>query len=337
MRKLTIITICLLLTSNLFGQNSEVEKLIFQGVELHDQGKYSEAIAKYSSALEINPKSDLANYEISYSYFAVKDYRNAIKYSEKVIKTKSKFQEEAFMVLGNSYDLTGNHSKAVKTYRTGISKFPNSNLLHYNLALTFYNSNELADAESSVINAINSNPKHASSHLMLAILMEHNGKRIPSLLASSYFLMLEPNTKRSEICYEILQKQITKGVERKDGNNISINLSASSLDDDFATAELMMSMFATKSFTNEDSTKNEYELFAETNKSIFGMLNSLKKGKKNIWWDFYVVKFDDLVKSENVEAFSYYISKSKNDPFVNQWVIDNPQKIEQFENWLISQ
>ena len=334
MNKLALLIISLMITSSVYVQNNDLQALISQGVQLHDAGQYKEAIAKYKEALAIDSKSDIVNYEIAYSYFANKQYDEAINYSNLVVKGKSKFQEEAYMVLGNSYDLSGEYSKAVKSYQKGLSKFPKSNLLHYNLALTYFNNKDLKKAEKSGIEAVKSKPRHASSHLLLSVIMDRQGKRVQSLLPAYYFLMLEPNSKRSLIYYDILLGQLGKGVERTDAKSINISISPNGLDDEFGAAELMVSMYAAKRYTDEDSTKNDYVLFAETNKDIFNLLESLKKGNKGFWWEFYVDTFADLVKTNNDEAFSYYISKSKNDEIVNTWMQANTDKLHDFEVWL---
>ena len=104
MKKLTTAIICILLSINLFAQEDKVKELVQQGVDLHDLGKYNEAIAKYKAALDIDSKSNDANYEISYTYMTIGDYDNAIKYSSKVIKQNTTSQPEAYVVLGSSYD-----------------------------------------------------------------------------------------------------------------------------------------------------------------------------------------------------------------------------------------
>ncbi len=334
MRKIAIITICLFITFNIFGQDPKVQEFVAQGVDLHDQGKYSEAIDKYKAALAIDSKSDVANYEIAYSYFSNKEYNNAIKHGNIVIKSKSVFQEEAYMVLGNSYDLLGDHKKAVKSYEKGLSQFPKSNLLNFNLALTYFNSKDFEKAEKYAIVAVKSKLTHPSSHLLLSMVMQERGRRVQSVLAAYYFLMIEPNSNRSLIYYNNLLGKLNHGVERKDATNISISLSPLDASNEFSTAEMMISMLAAVKYTEENAGKNEIELFIETNKSVFSTLSALKKDKKGFWWDFYVDKFQDLDETGNLEAFTYYISQSKNDELINSWLSANPEKLKQLEKWM---
>ncbi len=335
MKLLTILTLSFFLAVNLFGQNDKVKELVSQGTELHDQGKYEDAIAKYKSALEIDKNSTLANYELSYTYMTIEKYNDAIKYSKKVIEQNSNNQHEAYIVLGTSYDMLGKPDKAINTYEEGLSKFPNSNLLNYNLALTSYNQKDYDKAEKAAINAVLAKPKHGSSHVILAVVMQMKGERVKSLLPLYYFLMLEPNSKRSKLNYHTLREQLGQGVNQENEKKINVNIPSSSTKDSiFGAAEMMVSLLAASKYTDENKNKTDMELFVETTKSFFSILGELKKDNTGFWWDFYVTKFYDLVQSDNYEAFCYYISQSTNSDDINNWISHNSDKMQKFKDWL---
>lgn len=333
MKLLTNLLLGLFLTVNLFGQVDKVNELVSQGTVLHDQGKYDDAIAKYKMALSIDKNSSLANYELSYTYMAAGKYSDAIKYSKKVIKQDSGSQHGAYIVLGSSLDMSGKADKAIKAYEEGLSKYPESNLLNYNLALTAYKQKNYEKAEKAAINAINAKPKHGSSHVILSSIMQAKGERVMSLLPAYYFLMLEPNSKRSKIIFTDLKKQLAKGVEMKNDSDVSV-IVPTSIDSLFGTAEMSLSLMAASRFT-EDKDKSETEFFKETNSVFFAMLEELKKENKGFWWDFYVSKFIDLIQSDNIEAFSYYVSQSTNSDSVNQYIANNPDKIQRLKDWIV--
>lgn len=335
MKLMTNLILGLFLTVNLFGQDNKVNELVSQGTELHDQGKYDDAIAKYKMALSIDKNSTLANYELSYTYMTTEKYSDAIKYSKKVIDQNSDNQHGAYIVLGSSLDMSGKVDKAIEAYEEGLLKFPNSNLLNYNLALTSYNQGDYEKAEKAAINAILAKPKHGSSHVILSAIMQARGERVMSLLPAYYFLMLEPNSNRSLINYNNLLKQLGQGIERINGNDINVNIPFSSSPDSlFGAAEMMVSLLAASRFTDENKGKSDMEFFVETNSGLFSVLGELKKENSDFWWDFYVSKFYDLVQSKNLEAFSYYISQSTNLESVNQYIASNPDKIKQLKDWM---
>ncbi len=334
MKHLLTLIFWLLLAVNLFGQADKVAELVRRGVELNDQGNYDEAIAKFKEALSIDKNSTAANYELSYTCMTSGKYEDAIKYSKKVIKINVDNQHQAYIVLGSSLDLTGKPKKAIKTYLEGLEKYPNSNLLNYNLAYTYFQQKEYNKAEAAAISAINAKPTHPSSHLILSATMMAKGERLKAVLPLYYFLMLEPNSQRSKPNYISLRKMLVQGIEQKDENNISVNVSVKGADDEFSGAEMMVSLLAASRYSKENRDKSDMELFVESTRSAFSILSELKKDKRGFWWDLYVTKFNDLVETKNYEAFCYYISKSLNADDVKKWIADNPTKMDDLKAWM---
>jgi len=335
MKLLITLTLGLFLTASLFGQNDRINELVSQGTALHDQGRYDEAISKYKAALEIDNNSLVANYELSYTYMVTQQYDKAIKHSGIVIEQNTDYLEESYIVLGSSQDMLGQPDKAIKSFEAGLAKYPNSNLLNYNLALTLFNQKDYEKAEEAAINAVLAKPSHGSSHIILAAIMQIKGQRVKCLMSLYYFLMVEPDSKRSELYYQSLIEQLGQGVTKEGKKKINVNISSSSTkDDEFGAADMMVSMLAASKYIKENKKKSEMELFAENNGSFFSVLGELKKDNKGFWWDFYVTRFNSLLESENCEAFSYYISQSANSEEVTKWIANNPKKMEKFKEWL---
>lgn len=328
MKKSLFTLLLLLITAGGFSQNTDIDEIISQGIKYHDEGKYEQAIESYKSALEIDKKSTLAHYEIAYTYFVLQQYNNAIKHSSFVIKQKSDHLQPAYIVLGNSYDLSGNAKQAIKTYEKALKKFPDSYLLNYNLAFTYYLQKSYDKAEQAAIRAIEIKPNHGSSHLVLSGIMQEKGQRIKSVMALYYFLYLEPNSKRSTSAYENLKDQLQAGVKKQDDKNINISINLGSLNDPFSSVDLMLSLKASTRYTEENKNKTEIEHFIDTNKSLFGILSESKKHNKGFWWDFYVSKFSNILENSDIEAFSYYISQPENNDTINNWLKENSSKVE---------
>ncbi len=334
MRFLCALILAFFFGTRLFGQEDKIKELVAQGTELHDQGKYDDAILKYQAALALDENSTLANYELSYTYMVTKQYEKGIKYSNKVLEQKSDNQHGAYIVLGSCLDMSGEHKKAISAYEEGLTKFPNSNLLNYNLALTLYNQKDYAKAENACVKAIIVKSSHGSSHILLAAIMQSLGNRVKSLLPLYYFLMLEPNSERSLANYNNLRSQLGLGVEKKDEQiNVTVPFSTTT-DSIFGAADMSVSLLAASRFTEENKNKSEMEFFVETNKGLFSILGELKKGNAGFWWDTYVAKFYDLVQSNNYEAFTYYISQSANSEAVKNWIAENNDKMQNLIGWM---
>jgi len=333
MKNLFTIIIALFLTITLFGQD-QVQQLVSEGTALHDQGKFTEAVIKYKEALKIDNNSTLANYELSYTCLAMGNYEDAILYSKKVIDQKSDNMAPAYVVLGNALDMAGQSADAIKAYEKGLKKFPQDNMLNYNLAYTTFHTGNYEKAEKAAIKSILAKPTHASSHALLAIVMNEKRERIKTVLPLYYFLLLEPNSDRSLENLRKLKRLLNQGVEKQADNKININLAPSTNESsEWRAAETMISLLGATKYTAENANKTETELFVETTKSLFSILGELKKKHSDLWWDFYVTQFNNLVETNNYEAFCYYISQSANLPDVEKWIMANPDKMTQLMEW----
>lgn len=314
-----------------FGQTQAIEKIVQEGVEFHDKGDFDKAIELYKKALSIDSVSALANYEISMTYLASKEYSKAVLHSQKVLDLNGEHMLGAYITNGSALDMLGNPQQAIEVYEKGLNNYKH-HLLFYNLAVTCLNCGEIEKAYDSAINAISIKPNHASSHFILSQIMEKKGSRIQAMLPLYYFLLMETNSERSSMAYNTLKRYMDHGVSRESETNIKVNIPLN-LDDDFGPAELMVSLSKASNTLAENEGKPELELFAENNESIFNVLGELKKKKKGFWWNFYVPFFYEIAKKDLTRAFSYYIAQPEGEKAIN-WLRDNGDEFEKFKNWI---
>lgn len=327
-----IITTFSLIALNSISQ--DVNSIINEGVILHDQGNYDDAIKKYKEALHINKEDMRAIYELSYTYLQIEDYKNAKKYSQKLLESNSDYAQHGYIVFGAALDMLGKTKKSIKVYKEAIHKYPNNYLLYYNLALSCLNLSNLDEAEEYAIEAIQLNKNHSSSHLVLANIMYKKQCRIKSTLALYYFLLLEPDSPRSLHAYNFLLNQLDSGVEKKEDKSFNLNVPASAdSDKDFAAAEMMVSMLGLSNNLEKNKNKNDLEILADNNNSLFIILGELKKDNEGFWWDFYVDFFYAMAKSGSSDTFTYYISQSRNSEPLQVWLREETERINQFIKW----
>lgn len=334
MKQLTFILMLLCASIQIFAQ-STVEDYVREGIPFHDNGEYDKAIEIYKKALVLDPKSTLVNYEIALSYFAKGDYKMAVEYSDKVLKQKAEFMLEAYLTKGSSLDVLGKTKESIKLFEKAIEQTGGHYLLYFNLGLNYYNTSDFDKAEANAIKAIELNPGHATSHLMLANINNQKGNSVQTLLAAYYFLFIEPNSKRSPVIFQMLQNNFGKNVSTNEDkpNNINIFLSPNN-DGEFAPAELMISLLQASKSLEENKGKTEDEMFVQNTESFFKVLGELKKEEnKGIWWTFYVTFFYDLVKSEHLETYCKYITQSGNENS-KKWLAEHETELTNFEKWL---
>ena len=328
-----ILLISLICSMTSFAQQ-ELENLVKLGIEDHDNGEYDKAIEHYLKALEIDKRSALVNYELSLSYFKKGNYKKAIKSANIALKSDNQFKVQALLSKASSLDELGNTNKSIKLLEKAI-EVEKHFLLYYNLALNYYKRQEYTRAEETTIKAIELNPNHASSHLMLANIHSIRKNPVKVILAAHYFLFLEPNSSRSVAVYEMLQINFAGDVKRHESKENAINIKISpSKDPQFAAAEMMLSLISASNLSEEDNSKSKDELFIENTTTFFSTLGGLRKeSKDDIWWSFYTELFSNLANSEHISTYCNYIRLGVNKN-CEIWVENNQDKMRKLGYWL---
>ncbi|MBD77622.1 MAG: hypothetical protein CL840_01615 [Crocinitomicaceae bacterium] len=332
------IIMALLLGSIQSVAQSEFKELIKEGVQYHDAGDYDNAIESYKQALKIDPNSALANYELALTYFTMGEYKQAIKYSDAVLEQNVEYMIQAYMTKGSALDMLGKTKESIKLLEKALNKTEGHYLLYYNLALNYFKLNDLDKAEENVINAVQDNPSHSSSHLMLALIHDQKGNKVQTILASHYFLLLEPNSKRSSDAYEMLQRNFGGNVSTKEGDPNTINIMVSPNNDtQFAAAELMISMLEASKSIEENKGKTDDEMFVENTESFFKIMGELREDKnKDIWWRLYTPFFYEIAKSDHLETYCKYITQGNN-ANSRKWLEKNETRLQEFAGWMKKQ
>ncbi len=305
-----------LLTFNVtLAQEKTFNKYIENGIALHDEGKYQQAIKQYEKALKINKKSTLAHAEIAYSYIGLNNAKMALKHVNRAFKgDKSDNFPMIYVLKGNVLDNMGKTKQAVKIYKQGIARHPDMPMLYFNLGITHMRAGENTKAKNAFITSISKNYSHASSHYYLGKLMEEENEKIPAMLAYYFFLLLEPETVRADEIYDrLLELSIGSGVVEKTGKDeISITLNEESLGSGFSSIELFLSLQNAKNLGDEAyQKKTKTEKLTANTESFFNLMSEMKAENQGIWWDFYTPHFAHMVECKVITTFCYHIGLSK--------------------------
>ena len=297
---------------------------IIEGIKMYDKGDYEGALEMYKKALTSNPASVQAKYEMASTYLQLKDYTNAIKYSEKVIAANKDYADQAYIVKGTALDYLNKPQDAANIYKQALKKFPKTQLLYYNLALTSFNLKNYKETDDALMKSLMLNPLHASSHFLLGLSMVTQGKRVQGMLALYNFLLLEPKSKKSASVLQTLEEEWAKGKTK--------SASQKKEADEFYTADLMINMLESAKKNEANKNKPVMVLFAENTNTFFTILGEAKKDKKGFWWNFYVDYFYKLATNHHTEALCYYITQSKDGAY-EEWLKDNLKKMEALSEW----
>lgn len=324
MKKIILLFLTLSFFITIVAAQEAQNNFIIEGIKLYDKKDYEGALDMYRKALQSNPGNVQAKYEIASAYLQLKDYSNAIKYSDEVIRANKDFVDQAYILKGSAFDYLLKPADAANTYRQAIKKFPKNQLLYYNLALTSFNAKDYKETDAALQQSLKLNPLHASSHFLLGLSMVTQGKRVQAILALYNFLLLEPNSKKSASVLQTLEEE-WKGTP---------GAPAAKPTDEFYTAELMLNTLESAKQNEVNKNKQPITLFAENTHTFFIILGESKKAKKGFWWNFYVDYFYKLALNHHTEALCYYITQSKDNTY-EEWLKEkaNLKTMEAFSEW----
>jgi len=328
-----LVTLALtVITLNVVAQDKgSISDLIKEGVQLNDQGKYAEAIAKYNEALKLDPENAQANYEMAFSLLSSGKGNDGIPYVEKAIKTSMSpnLTAACYDMLGSIYDNDHQTQKAIEAYKNGIQVNPKYQRLYYNLGLTYFRNKQFAEAEANAIEAIKLDPKHASSLRMYALVTFHQNKRVNALMGFCSFLLLNPQGPQAAEAFGNIQHILQGGVLKDASGKNTIILSPKGNQKNEAM-NLAISMAAltgkNKKLTGMDLL--EYEL-----KSIFTIAGEVSE-KKDFFDKFFADYFCKLAKSNNMPAFARLVSLSTNKDANTKWMSEHEDQVKALDNWV---
>lgn len=336
-----LLPVAFLFCSYVFSYAQSPDKLIEEGIALHDNNEFEAAIAKYDAALQADPANYKAMYEKSLSLMSLKKYDESEIILKKLLDEckDNEYRRLSYVNYGTILDYRGDGQKSIKLYEKGIKEFPQSYLLYYNKGITEAGLNEEEDAIKSFKNSARLNPYHASSHNALARMVAGNN-RIPAIFALMDFLLIEPNGKRAEENLALLNRLIMHGVERKDEKSVTINIDAALLskknkkkEDDFSSAEFMLSLMAASNKVADSlGAKTEADRLSYKLQMLIDLVGEAGKDK-GFFKNFYMPFFREMKKNDLVTIASYIALSSSGDKAIADWLEENKDDVGGFYRW----
>ena len=331
----------LLLPVIALSQNSEdAEKKVDEGINLHDQGKFNEALTKYEEALILDKNNLYALTEKAMTLNASKKFEEAVSICKDAFQYHpDKNLKNVYVTYANSLDHLKKVDEAIKIYDEGLKKYPSYYQLHFNKGITLANAKKTNEAIISFQNALQSNPNHSGSYNAIAILEQEN--RIVTILASSRYLTLDNKSARARANLDLILKLMEKGVSQKEDKTVTINIDSNLLENvnnkkgnenDFNSTDLILSMATAQDF-HDNKDKTACQKFIHKFKSICSSMSELKKGQKGFYWQFLAPYFIEMENKKLIEPFANIIFLSNQSPDVLKYHEENSQKIQEFYDW----
>ena len=326
-----------------FSQN-EIDRIVQEGVKLHDEGKYEEALNKYDSALILKKDHYLANYEKSFTLLTIKKYVECIKISKFLLELDPKNinTKGVYVNLGSAHDDKGDEEEALKAFTKGIDQFPDYHLLYFNRGITFFKLGKANESMFDFQTALKCKPLHPGSHQFLGKLVADNN-RIPAIMSFFTFLVIEPEGNRAVANYALLDQLMMKGItESQDAKGTPVigiealmpDKKNKPVDNDFSSLDVFLSLSGALDKGDKYKDQNVAE---KLNRKLGDMVSIIQERKQNgtgFFWEFYVPFFSDLKDKKQLLTACYIATLQAKNESVEKWLNENNSKIQEFYKWL---
>jgi tetratricopeptide (TPR) repeat protein len=323
-----------------FSQNKkDAEIKVNEGITLHDEGKYIEALNKYEEALNLDKNNLLALSEKALTLEASKKYDEAIKICKFVISTYSDQDiKTIYITYANSLDHSKQTQDALKIYDEGIKKYPNYYQLYFNKGIALINDKQAEKALESFQKSATLNPNHKGSFNALAALNSDN--RIISILCSLRYLAIDNKSELAKAHLKSVLTSMSKGVNQNDDKSINLSIDSKSLGktnkkskNNFSSADMVLSMTSALDFDEKNINKTDCQKFVDKLDAIFATMEETQNGQSGFYWEFLAPYFIEMHKQKLIEPFAYIAFYSKQSNDVITYHKENSGEIDRFYTW----
>ncbi len=330
MIKYILITLSLLgFVSNSFGQaptfpEKRSKEIIDEGVVLHDDSLYQEAIDLYKLISPNDSNYSWALSEMTYSLMKLNSYEEIIKLCEKALAEQNVDPTDIRERLAMAYDENEQSDKALETYKEGIDFAPMSYMLYFNIGITYSQRKEYKKAIESFKKAIEINPKHASSHFQLGMHAFLQGELVPATLAFSAFLMLEPTSSRANQVLLLLNEALSDKIEYEDDDYTVAE------GENFKKLEVMVANYIALSSKYKIPVKYKPAIL----KQMHFIFSKLPVGEEGFFSETYTPFFKQVVNDKNLfKGFSYVVLYTSGNEMHQDLIKKDKSKLIDFYKW----
>lgn len=342
MKKWTLLFLLLLTASGSLLAQSKADKdkareLGSNAIELMEVGEIKKSLTLLEHASKLDPKNIDYPYEMAYAHYLDKDYSSAIKILSKLQKHKD-VNDLVYQLLGNSYSISGNRSKAIKAYEAGLKKFSNSGRLYlergnvelhieeYNEAIRFYEKGILAE------------PNFPSNYYWTTLLFCGSDNKHWGLIYGEMFMNLERNTKRTATVSKLIYDTYKDNIEITSDTSMKVDFSSKVIhlrkDFDPENFKLPYGLIVyTPTFLVALALEKEIDIHA-LQRTRGSFVDAYYQSNHQKDYPLAILDYQrELEKQGHLEAYNYWILMQGDPEGFKQWKDENEEKWDAFVLW----
>lgn len=311
------------------------DDLIREGVVLHDQGRYDDAIARYQQALAKEPANAVALYELANTYFAAQKLDLCAQTARKGLTAPGRMEAQLYTVLGSCLSDQGRKADALEVFYAAVEKHPDDAVLNFNAGLVFSEMQATDDAMAAAERAIAARPDYASPYLLLGNLLAKEQRYAVAALSQLRFLALEPTSPRATEAAKALFANLGAGVTSDGSKNVTVNFPSGLMDDPLSGVELARSLGAAADLNDEDKTKSAAERRVGAFVTLVQIASELESSDRPIdqapLWSPVVAPAVALHGRGLLEPLAYVAAARARLAGADAWLAANPKRVAALE------
>ena len=323
--------LCLLFFSSAAQQKSLVDSkiAIIEGVKLHDEEKYDEAIAKFLTVPANDTNYVLMLAELANSYLASDRDSLALIALNEGLRYPSELEVMLRVFKANALDNLGRFDEAVQVYDDGQKDFPRSHVFYYEKGVALMKKERYREAHDLFVKTIGINPYYHPAHIQMATLALKQGKYIPAMLAWQYALMFDNSSQRAKNIVAALEEMAKVEYEFK---NITA-IPGLEGQDDFAELEALVKSKIALSSKYKAKLKLNFALTRQI--QLICEKIEVNKGDKGFYMQYYAPFFAEVNKNKMIEAFSLSQISGMGVESIDKIVAKKSSDMTKFQKWAL--
>lgn len=300
------------------------KETIDKGVEYYDTEKYDSAIICFKLVNCGDSAYFQAQYELSLTYLAKKDYSKTIAISKNAIDQGSS-EPLQYNTWGTALDESGEAEEAINIYNKGIERFPYNTSLLFNKAIVCERLGNYKAALDIYKSILGFSPYHASTHLRIARLCKEDGWLTQAIMAYTVFLIIEPSSNRSLNVLVELNKLCDGSLEGIGTSKKKVFVQ------EFEDLDVLISnqvALNSKYTTPSDYT---YPVIKQVH-LVSSQLKEIKNVEKNFFGEYYVPFFKKIVDLKSYNNFSLLLLASSDNQKIANAIEKNLEDVRETRN-----
>lgn len=310
-----------------------------EAVKLMDSGKIDESIILLNEAIKLDPDNFNFTYELSLAYYFKEDYKRTIEILEKVLNHKE-VTDQAYQLLGNSYDLIDESSKAFEVYDAGLKKFPNSGKLYLEKGNVYWAKKKYEEALPFYEKGIEVDPSYPSNYYRATLIYCSSTEEIWGMIYGEIFMNLERNSKRTKEISKLLFNTYKNEIKLTSDSTFSVSFCQQMTMNivpgaDPKTMKLPFGMIYETNLMMSLLFVQQININSlDTIRTVF-LTNYFDKGHNkthpNALFDYQ----KKIQKAGHIEAYNHWILMQGDVEGFNLWASKNKDKYDKFIEWFI--